>query len=131
MCPICHSDLQSKRPWAGHRAQLSSETLPLLQEAERALFVLTSLANCMGAWQLSLPGQPAAMRRAAAAFLEFAASPVRNLNEQLYCPPVSRDECAAALMPSPLALDDGTLQIANICLFTMFTMLQHSSLLVV
>ena len=86
------------------------------QEAERTLFLISSLASTMGGWQLTLPEHPTAMRRAAAAFLEFAASPVRHPNERFFCPPVSAAERAAALLPSPLPLDDGACAVcAAIC----------------
>ncbi len=79
-----------------------------VQESERALFVLNSLAAHMGAWQLALPGQPAAMRRAASALLEFAARSGGTVAERpACCPPVSPDERVAASLPSSLGLNEG------------------------
>ena len=81
-----------------------------MQEAERALFVLNSLAAHMGAWQLALPGQPAAMRGAASAFLEFAARSGAAAERPVCCPPVSAGERAAASIPSSSGLNDGARQ---------------------
>ena len=78
------------------------------QESERSLFVLISLAAHMGAWQLALPGQPAAMRRAASALLEFAARSGAVAEERpVCCPPVSPDERIAARVPSSLGVNEG------------------------
>ena len=69
--------------------------------------MLNSLAAHMGAWQLALPGQPAAMRRAASAFLEFATRSGAVTERPVCCPPVSPDERAAASIPSSVGLAEG------------------------
>ena len=73
--------------------------------------MLNSLAAHMGAWQLALPGQPAAMRRATSAFLEFAARSGAErpavAERPACCPPVSPDELVAAGLPSSLGLKEG------------------------
>ncbi len=69
--------------------------------------MLNSLAAHMGAWQLALPGQPAAMRRSASAFLEVAARSGAAAERLVSCPPVSPAERVAARLPSWLGLNEG------------------------
>ncbi|KAK9819662.1 hypothetical protein WJX72_000881 [[Myrmecia] bisecta] len=71
-------------------------TLAMLQETERSLFVLCGAARLIGSWQLALPSAPSAARRAATAFLLFAASPSRTARLRLHCTPVSPAEKALA-----------------------------------
>jgi hypothetical protein len=61
------------------------------QEAERAGFFLCGLARTLGEWQLALPAGPAAARRAAAAFVEFAALPAAD-GATCVCAPMSPAE---------------------------------------
>ena len=77
--------------------------------------MLDGLAAHMGAWQLALPGQAAAMRRAASAFVEFAARPAVDAEQQrrVCCPPVAPGERAAAGVPSTLGLNEGVSNSAN------------------
>ncbi len=66
--------------------------LLFLQEAERAGFFLGGLARALGEWQLALPAGPAAARRTAAAFVEFAALPAAQSAVACVCHPVSPAE---------------------------------------
>ncbi len=71
--------------------------------------MLDDLAAHMGAWQLALPGQAAAMRRAASAFIEFAARPPADAEQRrICCPPVAPEERAAAGVLSTLELNEGS-----------------------
>ncbi|KAK9846575.1 hypothetical protein WJX81_006919 [Elliptochloris bilobata] len=97
--------LSALTPPAGTAAQ--PLTLAMLQEAERAAFLLGGLAASLGEWALALPGGLVAARRAAAAFVEFAALPSAAAAVACACAPVSPAEKALAAQPPALQLSAG------------------------
>lgn len=60
------------------------------------------LAASLGEWALALPGGPVAARRAAAAFVEFAALPTAGAPVSCACAPVSPAEKSLAAQPPAL-----------------------------
>ena len=64
----------------------------LVQECERAAFLLSGLARLAGQWQAALPGCIAAVRRSAAAFAALAALPSVKHSLYVHCEPVSPEE---------------------------------------
>lgn len=75
-----------------------------MQEADRALYFLTSLAPFAGQWLLTLPTSLSLLRTAAANFISFAALPTTSPSTHLSCPPCSPAEKV------PLQSPDSVLQ---------------------
>ncbi|KAK9842702.1 hypothetical protein WJX74_000856 [Apatococcus lobatus] len=85
-------------------------TLAGLQEADRALYLLTALAPLAGQWLLTLPTSISDLRTAAARFITFAALPSTSPATHLSCPPCSPAEKKLENQSASLPLLEGWFQ---------------------